>query len=40
MVILGAGQTQVQLSCGPQRPPRKVKIDYTQTREVVTVEFQ
>jgi len=40
VVILGAGQTQVQLSCGPQRPPRKVKIEYTQTREVVTVEFQ
>ncbi len=40
VVILGAKQTQMQLSCGPQRPPRKVKIDYTQTREVVTVEFQ
>ena len=40
VVILGAKQTQVQLSCGPQKPPRKVKIDYTQTREVVTVEFQ
>ncbi len=40
VVILGAKQTQVQLTCGPQKPPRKVKIDYTKTREVVTVEFQ
>lgn len=40
VVILGAKQTQMQLNCGPQKPPRKVKIDYTQTREVVTVEFQ
>ena len=40
VVIIGAKQAQMQLSCGPQKPPRQVKIDYTQTREVVTVEFQ
>ena len=40
VVIPGVKQTQVQLTCGPQKPPRKVKIDYTQKREVVTLEFQ
>ncbi len=44
VVIFGANQTQVQLSCGPQKPPRRVKIEYVAKSgapgEVVTLEFQ
>ena len=43
VVILGAGQQQVQLSCGAQKPARRVKIEYTAkaggAAEVVSVEF-
>jgi tetratricopeptide (TPR) repeat protein len=43
VVILGAGQQQVQLSCGVQKPARRVKIEYTAraggAAEVVSVEF-
>ncbi|WP_321475013.1 hypothetical protein [uncultured Paludibaculum sp.] len=43
VAIFGANQAQIQLSCGPQRPPRPVKIEYADKpgpKEVVTVEFQ
>lgn len=43
VVVLGAGQQQVQLSCGPQKPARRVKVEYTVraggAAEVVSVEF-
>ncbi len=43
VVVLGAGQQQVQLSCGVQKPPRRVKVEYTAkaggAAEVLSVEF-
>ncbi len=43
VVVSGAGQQQVQLSCGVQRPARRVKVGYTVqaggAAEVVSVEF-
>ena len=43
VVILNQDQTQTQLSCGPQKPPRRVKIEYAAQpgapAEVVTIEF-
>jgi len=38
VAILGAAE--VTLGCGPQRPPRKVKIEAGAAGEVLTVEFQ
>lgn len=44
VVVLGSGQTQVQMSCGPQKPPRRVNIDYVAKPDVpgeaVQIEFQ
>jgi tetratricopeptide (TPR) repeat protein len=43
IAVFGANQAQIQLSCGPQRPPRRVKIEYVDKpgpKEVVTVELQ
>lgn len=43
VVIFGAGAAQVQLVCGPQKPPRRVKIEHTAKTggagEVVSIEF-
>lgn len=43
VLVMGAGQEQVQLSCGVQKPARRVKIEYTEktggAAEVVSVEF-
>ncbi len=43
VVVLGAGQEQVQLACGPHKPPRRVKIEYTAqpgaAPEVLSIEF-
>jgi hypothetical protein len=43
VLVLGAGQGQVQLSCGVQKPARRVKIEYTAkaggAAEAVSVEF-
>jgi hypothetical protein len=43
VLVMGAGQEQVQLSCGAQKPARRVKIEYTEktggAAEVVSVEF-
>lgn len=43
VVVFGAGQTQAQLRCGPQKPPRRVKIEYVDrpgaAGEVVTLGF-
>jgi hypothetical protein len=33
------GSQQVTLGCGPQRPPRKVRVEAAKTNEVLTVEF-
>jgi len=43
VVVLGAGQEQVQLACGPQKPPRRVKVEFTAkggaAAEVLSIEF-
>jgi tetratricopeptide (TPR) repeat protein len=43
VVIFNQDQTQAQLACGPQKPPRRVKIEYVAKPgapgEVATVEF-
>lgn len=43
VVVLGAGQELVQLACGPQKPPRRVKVEYTAKAdapgEVLSIEF-
>jgi tetratricopeptide (TPR) repeat protein len=44
VVVLGAGGQQAQLSCGVQKPARRVKVEYTaaaagKAGEVVSVEF-
>lgn len=43
VVILNQDQAQAQLACGPQKPPRRVKIEYAAKQgapsEVVTIEF-
>lgn len=43
VVVFGAGQQQVQLSCGVQKPARRVKVEHTAkaggAAEVVSVEF-
>lgn len=43
VVILNPDQSQAQFSCGPQKPPRRVKIEYAAKAgapgEVVTIEF-
>lgn len=43
VVLLNHDQTQAQLACGPQRPPRRVKIEYAAQAgapgQVVTLEF-
>ena len=44
VVLFGAGQTTVELPCGPVKPPRRVKIESVprpgNPAEVVSVEFQ
>ena len=45
VVFAGGGQTTTQLACGPQKPARRVKIEYVAKPgggpgEVATVEFQ
>jgi len=45
VVFAGGGQTTTQLGCGPQKPARRVKIEYVAKPgggpgEVATVEFQ
>lgn len=43
VLVVGAGEGQAQLSCGAQKPARRVKIEYTVkaggTAEVLSVEF-
>lgn len=43
VVVLGAGQEQVQLACGPQKPLRRVKVEHTAkagaAAEVLSIEF-
>ncbi|GIU73457.1 MAG: hypothetical protein KatS3mg004_0544 [Bryobacteraceae bacterium] len=43
VVVFGAGQQQVQLGCGPQKPARRVKIEYVARPggpgEVASLEF-
>lgn len=43
IVLLNHDQTQAQLNCGPQRPPRRVKIEYAAKPgapgQVATLEF-
>lgn len=43
VVLLGTDQQQAQLTCGAQRPPRRVKIEYVAkpgaTGEVVSIEY-
>ena len=40
VVVLGAGGGRAELKCGPQKPPRRVKIEYAAPDVALTIEFQ
>lgn len=40
VVVFGAAGGQAELKCGPQKPPRRVKIEFAPPDAAVTVEFQ
>jgi hypothetical protein len=39
-LVMGAGGGQAELKCGPQKPPRRVKIEYAAPDVALTIEFQ